>query len=52
MAWVDIELVLDLISSDQSIPDVENPIPVNINQGCVEFKDVSFSYDKDKEFEE
>jgi len=45
MAWVDIEMVLDLLKTDESIKQVENPIDADIHKGCVEFKNVTFTYD-------
>lgn len=44
-AWVDIELVLDILESNENIKDVEDPIKPNIHSGQIEFKNVSFSYD-------
>lgn len=52
MSWVDIELVLELITTDDTIKEVENPVKADIQKGKVEFKNVSFSYDKDKPLEE
>jgi ABC-type multidrug transport system fused ATPase/permease subunit len=45
-AWVDIELVLEIMYDDQSIKDPEVPIPANIKNGKIEFKNVNFAYDK------
>ena len=52
MSWVDIELVLDLMFTHEEIPEVENPIPVNFTKATIEFRNVHFTYDKDKPLDE
>jgi ABC-type multidrug transport system fused ATPase/permease subunit len=42
---VDVEQVLNLIETNDKIPEVENPVPVNIKEATIEFKDVEFTYD-------
>ena len=46
MAWVDIEIVLELLKVEDSITEVQNPIEANINRGEIEFRNVSFTYDR------
>ena len=48
MNWVDIELLLELLNVDESIKDPKHPITTPIVGGEIEFKNVSFTYDKDK----
>ena len=48
MNWVDVELVLDLMTTHEEIKEVENPITAKLNNGTIEFKNVCFTYDKDK----
>lgn len=43
---VDVELVFELLEIDEKIKEVENPSPLNINGGEIEFKNVTFTYDK------
>lgn len=45
MSWVDIELVLELITTDSTIEEPLNPIKADIKLGKIEFKNISFSYD-------
>jgi len=44
--WTDIELVLDILTQDESIKEISNPVPANIHSGEIEFRNVSFSYDQ------
>jgi ABC-type multidrug transport system fused ATPase/permease subunit len=37
---------LDILTNDESIKEVDNPIDGNISAGEIEFKNVSFSYEK------
>lgn len=41
-------MVLELISSDETIKEVSNPIKAEISHGSIEFRNVSFSYDRSK----
>jgi len=43
---------LDILEQDNGIKEEENPIKANIHSGEIEFKNVSFSYDKDMPKEE
>ena len=45
-AMVDVELVFELLDIDESIKDHKNPLPPSIHGGEIEFKNVSFTYDK------
>jgi ABC-type multidrug transport system fused ATPase/permease subunit len=46
-AMVDVEMVFELLEIDEKIKDVDNPVPPARNKGGeIEFKNVSFSYDK------
>jgi ABC-type transport system involved in Fe-S cluster assembly fused permease/ATPase subunit len=51
-AWSDIELVLDILSVDETIKEIKNPIKANIHSGEIEFKNVSFSYDSEMKQED
>jgi ABC-type multidrug transport system fused ATPase/permease subunit len=42
----DVEMVFDLLALDDVIKEVKNPIDANIKRGEIEFKKVSFSYEK------
>jgi ABC-type multidrug transport system fused ATPase/permease subunit len=42
----DVELVFELLEIDETIKESRNPIPLNIKGGEIEFRDVSFTYDK------
>lgn len=44
-AMVDVEQILNLLEIDETIKEVEHPIPVNISKGHIEFRNVTFSYD-------
>jgi ABC-type multidrug transport system fused ATPase/permease subunit len=44
-SWSDIELLLDILSVDETITEVKNPIKANIHSGEIEFINVSFTYD-------
>jgi ATP-binding cassette subfamily B protein len=48
MNWVDIELVLELMFTHEEIKEPENPIHCKWDRGDIEFKNVTFTYDKDK----
>ena len=45
-SWTDVELVLDILEVDQAIKEDTQPVVANIHSGEIEFKNVSFSYDK------
>ena len=45
-AMVDVELVFVLLEIDESIKEPKVPLPPSIYGGEIEFKDVSFTYDK------
>ena len=45
-AMVDVELVFELLEVDEKIKEVDNPLPPQISKGEVEFRNVSFTYDK------
>ena len=45
-AMVDVELVFELLEVDDRIKDPVNPLPPSIKGGEIEFRNVSFSYDK------
>ena len=42
---VDVEQVLNLLEQNERIPEATNPVPCNIKQGLIEFKNVTFTYD-------
>jgi ABC-type multidrug transport system fused ATPase/permease subunit len=48
-AMADVELVFELLEIDESIKEPRNPIPPSISRGEIEFRDVSFTYDKKEE---
>ena len=52
MNWVDVEIVLELLKTEESITEVENPIEANIQRGEIEFRNVCFTYDREKEVED
>jgi len=43
---VDVELVLELLEIDERIKEVENPEPLRLTNGEIEFRNVTFTYDK------
>lgn len=45
-AMTDVELVFELLEIDESIKEPRNPLPPSITKGEIEFRDVSFTYDK------
>ena len=49
MNWVDIELVLELMTTHDEIPEPDDPIEVMTKSGTIEFKNVCFTYDSKKE---
>lgn len=49
MNWIDVEIVLELLKTEESITEVENPIAADIQRGEIEFRDVCFTYDRTKE---
>ena len=51
MSWVDIEMVLDLLKTDESIKETANPIEAHVNKGQIEFVNVCFTYDNEKPVE-
>lgn len=42
---VDVEQILNLLHTNEKILEIENPQKANITKGCIEFKNVSFTYD-------
>lgn len=52
MNWVDIELVLELVTTHDEIKEVENPIDAKVEKGKIEFRNVWFTYDEKKPEEE
>jgi len=52
MNWIDVEIVLELLKTEESITEVESPIPADIQRGEIEFRDVCFTYDRTKEVED
>jgi ATP-binding cassette, subfamily B, heavy metal transporter len=42
----DVELVFELLEIDESIKESRKPLPLRIQGGEIEFRDVSFTYDK------
>lgn len=42
----DVELVFELLEIDETIKEPRNPLPPSIHGGEIEFRDVSFTYDK------
>jgi ABC-type multidrug transport system fused ATPase/permease subunit len=42
----DVELVFELLEIDEAIKEPRNPLPPSIGAGEIEFRDVSFTYDK------
>lgn len=42
---VDVELVLNMLETNEQIPEVENPVKANITKGEIEFRNVTFTYD-------
>jgi ATP-binding cassette subfamily B protein len=51
-SMVDVELVFELLEIDDAIKEVDNPIEANIHSGEIEFKNVTFTYDKKLKEEE
>jgi ABC-type multidrug transport system fused ATPase/permease subunit len=45
-AMVDVEMVFELLEVDEKIKDPANPIPPSVRGGEIEFRNVSFTYDK------
>ena len=43
---IQLQKVLNLLNLDDKIHEAKNPIEANISKGEIEFKNVSFSYDK------
>ena len=52
MNWVDIELVLDLMTTHDEIPEPENPMELMTTTATIEFKNVCFTYDSKKKIED
>ena len=42
----DVELVFEHLEIDETIKESRNPLPASIHGGEIEFRDVSFTYDK------
>lgn len=51
-AMVDVELVFELLEIDDIIKETSRPLPPSIRGGEIEFKNVSFTYDKKAPIEE
>jgi ATP-binding cassette subfamily B protein len=51
-SMADVELVFELLEIDEKIKDPRNPLPPSITSGEIEFRDVSFTYDKKAPVEE
>lgn len=45
-AMVDVELVFELLEVDETIKEPARPVPPSIQGGEIEFRNVSFTYDK------
>jgi ATP-binding cassette subfamily B protein len=45
-SMADVELVFELLEVDEIIKEPRNPLPSSITAGEIEFRDVSFTYDK------
>ncbi len=45
-SMTDVELVFELLEIDEVIKESKNPLPIRIQGGEIEFRDVSFTYDK------
>jgi ATP-binding cassette subfamily B protein len=45
-SMVDVEMVFELLEVDEKIKEVDDPINANIHRGEIEFRNVSFTYDK------
>jgi ATP-binding cassette subfamily B protein len=41
----DVEMVFELLEVDERIKEVPNPIPVEVRNAEIEFKNVTFTYD-------
>ncbi len=41
----DVEMVFELLEVDEKIPDPEEPVAPKLLGGCIEFRNVSFTYD-------
>jgi ABC-type transport system involved in Fe-S cluster assembly fused permease/ATPase subunit len=50
-SWTDVELVLDILKKNEAIQEVDEPIIPKIEAACIEFKNVSFSYEKEEKKE-
>lgn len=48
-SMVDVEQIFELLDTDERIYNVKNPEQSRINQGEIEFKNVSFNYDNEKD---
>lgn len=46
---VDVELIFELLEINEKIPEPETPLPIEIDKGEIEFRNVSFTYDKKEE---
>lgn len=51
-AMVDVELVFELLEVDETIKEPKKPLPPSISGGEIEFRNVSFTYDKKAPIEE
>jgi ABC-type transport system involved in Fe-S cluster assembly fused permease/ATPase subunit len=45
-AMVDVEMVFELLEVDEKIKEVEHPIDIDVQKGEIEFRNVTFTYDK------
>jgi ABC-type transport system involved in Fe-S cluster assembly fused permease/ATPase subunit len=44
-SMTDVEMVFELLAIDERIADPQDPEPPVLNGGCIEFRNVSFTYD-------
>lgn len=51
-SMTDVEMVFELLEIDERIKDPANPIPPVLAGGMIEFKNVSFTYDKKEALED
>jgi len=47
--WTDVELVLDILKTNEGIMDAPDAIDANISAGKIEFKNITFTYDSELE---
>lgn len=51
-AMVDVEMIFELLEVDDSIKEPRRPLPLSIRGGEIEFRNVTFTYDKKAPIEE